>query len=354
VIHSGLSYRPGSLKAQLCTSGRSALLAWCRRHGIEHAVTGKLVVATDAGQLGALRDLARRGEANGLAVERLGAQGLRDRAPAVAGVAALHVPATGLVDFATVTRSFAGSLEAAGVELRLGHAVGAIAETRRGVVVDAGGTSLRARWLVVCAGLQADHVARSAGLRAGLRIVPFRGEYHELAHERRPLVPLPVYPVPDPSLPFLGVHLTPHLDGRVTVGPNAVLAAGRERYRRQLLDGEALRSVAELAGDAAVRRMAARWWRAGAWELARSRSTRLLARSVQRLVPDIDRHDLTPTAAGIRAQAVDDQGRLLDDFAIARTPRSVHVLNAPSPAATASLAIGQHLADVVLHLESAT
>lgn len=344
VLHSGLYYPPGSAKARLCTRGRRLMLEWCADAGVDVVRSGKVVVAADRSGLARLDALARRGEANGLSVERLGPSGLAALAPYARGAGALWVPETALVDYAEVTRRLADEVRAAGGVLRLGEEVASVREDGDGVTVHLAGGALRARHLVACAGLQSDRLAASSGLRTGLRIVGFRGEYHSVVPSRRHLVPLPIYPVPDPSLPFLGVHLTPHADGSVSAGPNAVLSLGRERYQPGRLDAPAVRAAARLAADPALWRMARRWWRAGVVELARSRSDALLVRSVRGLVPDLGPDDLVPAEAGIRAQAVADDGTLLDDFALRSTARTLHVLNAPSPAATASLAIGEDIA----------
>lgn len=341
VLHAGVYYAPGSEKARLCVTGRRAMLRWCEDHGVPVEVRGKLVVATHRGELDRLAELERRSLANGLQVHRLGRRGIADHEPHVDGVAALWVPATGVVDFGRVSEVLAEELRAAGTTLVLGAPVTTIHEGPDEVVVGTDDHRWRASAVVACAGLQADHLARLAGIDIDLRIVPFRGEYHELVGGRSHLVRSLVYPVPDPSMPFLGVHLTRGLDGRVHVGPNAVLALGREAYRWGASSPSAL---VDLVGDPAVRSMARAHWRAGVVELARSASTSLVLRSARRLVPDLRPGDLVRAGAGVRAQAVDGAGRLLDDFALAMTERSLHVLNAPSPAATASLAIGEEIA----------
>ena len=346
VVHSGLYYAPGSAKASLVARGRDLLrqrsatgafgIEWC----------GKVVVATRVTELAALAELERRGRANGVEVRRLTPRELAAVEPHVSGVAALHVPGAGITDFGAVARSLVAELTEAGGEVRLGAEVlsiepvgprGAVQSLR--VVTSAG--TFTAGSLVNCAGLHSDRIARLAGADTQVRILPFRGEYLQLRDGARELVRALVYPVPDPRWPFLGVHLTRMVDGEVHAGPNAVLALGREAYERQV-DPSELRS---LASSPALRRLAARYWRTGAAELLRSRVPHLVLRELRRLVPVLQAADLEPAGSGIRAQAVAPDGTLLDDFAFATAARSVHVLNAPSPAATASLAIAEVVVD---------
>ena len=346
VIHSGLYYPAGSVKARLCVRGRDALYRFCEEEGIPHRRTGKLVVATGAEELPRLDELERRGRGNGLAgLERLSAGALRERFPEVAGVAGLLVGETGIVDFPAVARALARRVAEAGGEVRTGARVTGIAADGAGVRVElAAGEPVRAAFLVNCAGLQSDRVARLGGARPGVRIVPFRGEYYELAPAARGRVALPTYPVPDPRFPFLGVHLTPTVDGRVEAGPNAVLALARHGYRWGAVSP---RDLAEVLAYPGFWRMAGRHWRYGAGEVRRSLDRRAFVREVRRLVPGLAPGDFVRCGAGVRAQAVDRQGGLVDDFRIVTTGRAVHVLNAPSPAATAALAIGEEIADRV-------
>lgn len=342
VVHSGLYYRPGSAKATLVASGRARLRRYCDERGLPYDRCGKVVVATSAEELGALAELERRGAANGVAVQRIGPSRLHELEPHVAGLAALSVPSTAITDYRAVASSFAEDLVTDGGRLRTGVEVLGVDELPGGGVAlthAAGETS--ARWLVNCAGLHSDRVATMAGAATGVSIVPFRGEYHELVPSARHLVRHLVYPVPDPRWPFLGVHMTRMVDGSVHVGPNAVLALGREAYDR----GADRRDVLALTRDPGLRRLAARYWRTGAAELLRSRSEHLLLRDVRRLLPETTSADLRPAGAGIRAQALGRDGTLLDDFAFATSPHAVHVLNAPSPAATASMAIAEVIAD---------
>lgn len=344
VIHSGVYYRPGSEKARLCVEGRRLLEAYCDERGVPRRRDGKVIVARGVDELGRLQELAERGRANGLAVRVIGPRELAALEPHVTGAAALHVPETGVVDFAAVTAALAADLVDAGGELVLDAEVTAVDTTVGGVAVTTPGGVLHGDVLVNCAGLQSDRVARLSGERPDVRIVPFRGEYHELVPAKEHLVRALVYPVPDPRFPFLGVHVTRGIDGRVHVGPNALLALAREGYRRASVDRTDLRA---LAVDPALWRLALRYGSTGGAEVARAASRRLLARELQRMVPAVGPDDLVPAGSGVRAQAVDGAGRLLDDFAVIERERAVHVLNAPSPAATASLAIGRRIAELV-------
>lgn len=353
VIHSGLYYPPGSAKARLTVEGSAALYTLCAEEGVRHRQTGKLVVATAPEELARLEELERRGRANGLTgLERLPESALRERFPEVAGIAALWIPQTGIVDFKEVAQALGRRLAGAGGEVRTGARVLGV-ELRGGelLVRIAAGEPVAARFLVNCAGLQSDRVARLAGARPDVRIVPFRGEYRELAPEARRRVPVPIYPVPDPRFPFLGVHLTPTVDGGVEAGPNAVLALHRHGYgARDPLGSPLWRDPRDLVATLLYPgfwRLAARYWRYGLAEVARSWSDRLFVRSVRALVPGLSRADFLPGGSGVRAQAVARDGTLVDDFRIAHGERAVHVLNAPSPAATAALAIGREIADLV-------
>ena len=344
VIHSGLYYPPGSAKARWCRAGAAELLRLCREEGVPHSVTGKLVVATDPSELDRIEALRTRGEANGLAVRRLDAAEAREYEPHVAARAALHVPETGIVDYPAVCRVLVRRLRAAGADLRTGVELTSAVERADAVTVETTGGEVAADLVVNCAGLQADVVARLTGHEPSVRIVPFRGEYRELAPEAAHLVRGLVYPVPDPSLPFLGVHLTRGIDGHVHAGPNAVLALAREGYRWSDV------RPAEVAGTLAwpgFWRLARRQARTGAAEVARSLSTRRFGDSLRRLVPELRDSDLLSSPAGVRAQAVARDGRLVDDFLVERAGRVVHLLNAPSPAATASLEIARHVVELL-------
>jgi len=340
VLHSGIYYRPGSLKAKLAVTGRASMIRFCAEHGIAHAVCGKLIVATRRGELDRFADLAQRAPENGVRVEVLGASEIRSVEPHATGIAALHVLDTGVADFPAVCQVLAGLIRDAGGEIRLAHAVTDLVGPGP-TVVEAEAEPLEARVVVNCGGLWSDRIAGSTDVR----IVPFRGEYLELAPAKEHLVRALVYPVPDPAFPFLGAHLTRGVHGGVHAGPNAVLALAREGYRWGTVDAAEVRELARFPG---MRVLVRKYWRTGAEEMARSASKALMARALSRLVPGIAARDLVPAPAGVRAQAVDAAGNLLDDFVIRETPGAVHVVNAPSPAATASLEIGTTIADRVL------
>ncbi len=345
VAHSGLYYRPGSLKSELCVSGRRKMKELCRAEGIGFVESGKLVVATRHEELPALEELERRGRANGLVgLERMGPAGMRDIEPEAAGIEALYVPEAGVVDFPGVARRLAALIGERGGEVITGAGVTGIDVGDDGVVIHHGEKALRARVAVNCAGLHSDRVAALAGVRSQVRIVPFRGEYFTLVPEAAALVRGLIYPVPDARFPFLGVHFTRRIDGHVEVGPNAVLALGREHYREVPADWREVRAI---LGSAGFRRLAGRHWRTGIAEMVRSRSRSLYARSARALVPAIRTEHLVPGGAGVRAQAIAPDGRLVDDFVVEEMGPTVHVLNAPSPAATASLAIGEHVSEIV-------
>lgn len=388
VVHSGVYYRPGSLKARFATAGVAETAAFCAGHGVPHETTGKLIVATERAELPRLHALAQRGRENGIAVSELGPAQIIEREPEVRGLAALHVPSTGVCDYPALARALA---HASGAELRYGAEVTRIARrpgdgvavrvtpaapeggARFGTGSGSGsGTGsgsrpapaapatsapsaasvsasasvsrpgeyvVRARVLVNCAGLQSDRIALLAGDEPGMRIVPFRGEYYELT--RPELVRGLVYPVPDPAFPFLGTHLTRGIDGSVHVGPNAVPALAREGYTRGRVSARELSWTLTWPGSL---RLAREHWRYGAGEIHRSLSKHAFTQAVRRLLPEVGETDLRPAPAGVRAQAVLRDGSLVDDFLIREAPRTVHVLNAPSPAATAALPIGREIA----------
>lgn len=348
VIHAGLYYRPGSLKAATCTSGREALYRFCAEHEIPHQRCGKVVVAVDETELPALDELERRGQANGLdGLQRLTAAGLKEREPHVRGVAGLFVPQTGIVDYVRVTQAMAEIVQSRGGVIHLQTPIRRVSKEHGNFLLHAGHSTFRARGVINCAGLHADRVARSAGLHPDLRIVPFRGEYYTFKPKHSRLVNHLIYPVPDPQMPFLGVHFTRMIDGTVEAGPNAVLAWRREGYRRSDIS---LRDLADTLSFGGFWKLSARFWRVGLEEYGRSFSKRLFIKSLQRLIPEIRSDDLGPGGSGVRAQAVDGEGRMVDDFRIQTEGRMVHVLNAPSPAATASLSIGEHIADRVMEV----
>jgi len=342
ILHSGLYYRPGSLKSRFTREGRRRLLDFCAARGIRHEVCGKVVVATRAAELPRLAALQARAKENEVETQWLAAAGLREREPHVRGDAALLVPSTGIADFPAVARALAGELADSGVSLRRGVALDAVASSAGGGLrLHTSEGLLDAAFLVNCAGLFCDRVARLAGVDPPVRIVPFRGEYYRLREPARALVRHLVYPLPDPAVPFLGVHLHRTVNGEVWAGPNAVLAGAREGYRRRDLSA---RDAAEVLGFGGFWRLAARLGGKGVAELLRATSKRRFLAEARRLLPALALDDLLPAPAGVRAQAVDRAGNLVDDFLVQGGERSLHVLNAPSPAATSCLPIGEHLA----------
>jgi L-2-hydroxyglutarate oxidase len=344
VIHSGLYYKPGSRKAQNCVEGRDLMYRLCEEHGIPHERCGKVVVATSERELPALDELERRGRANGLAgMRRLGPEEIRELEPHVAGIAGLHVPQTGIVDYPRVIEVLADAVRSAGGEFLLGARVERVHRRSGEIVLETVRGPVTCRSLVNCAGLQSDRVAWLCGVQPGLQIVPFRGEYYELRPDRRSLVRNLVYPVPDPSFPFLGVHFTRMIHGGVEAGPNAVLAWKREGYRHRDVS---LRDLTQMARYGGFWRMAGRYWVTGMGEMYRSLSKRAFVAALRRLVPDLREDDIERGGAGVRAQAVEPSGMLVDDFRIVEAPGMVHVLNAPSPGATASISIGRTIADL--------
>lgn len=342
VVHAGLYYRPGSLKARMAVAGNASMVGFAREAGVPVDVCGKLVVATSQDELPRLHRLAANAEANGVPAELVDPLRAKEIEPEVSCVAALHVQSTAIIDFPLVCAAMVEDLDAAGADLRTGARVRDIRSVDDGVEVETDSGSVRADALVNCAGLHSDRIAHLAGLRPPVRIVPFRGEYYELAPERRDLVRGLIYPVPDPRFPFLGVHLTRGIDGSVHAGPNAVLALRREGYRWRDLSP---RDIADSLRFPGTWRLGRDCWRPGLDEVRRSLSRRRFAESLARLVPAITEADLVPAGAGVRAQAVTPEGKLLDDFLIEEIPRQVHVLNAVSPAATSSLEIARHVAD---------
>ncbi len=346
VLHSGIYYKPGSLKARLCIEGKQKLERYATEREIPFVACGKLIVALDATELPRLEELHRRAVANGVEGLRvLGGDELREIEPHAVGSRALHAPRTGIIDYGAVTRAYADDIEGTGGRILTGRAVRGFELSDRQVRIDTDNGALHARAVIGCAGLQADRVAQLAGARPPVRIVPFRGDYYTLGQETEGLVRGLIYPVPDPAFPFLGVHFTKRLNGSVVAGPNAVLALARERYRRAGLD---LRDAASALAYAGSWRFVLRHLRTGAGELHRDLSKRAFVRDMQRYVPGVRADDVTFGPTGIRAQALAPDGNLVDDFLIVGTERMMHVLNAPSPAATASLAIGDELAERAL------
>ena len=342
VVHAGVYYEPGSLKARLCREGLAATYAWCESHGLPWRRTGKLVVATDADEERRLQRLYARCRENGLKPALLGRDELQQLEPAVRGLAALRVDESGIVDYPEICRSLLADFQANGGEARFSARVTLLAEESSAVRVEAGGRVTRCRQLVVCGGLMADRLARLQGLDIGFRIIPYRGEYYRLRDGLGDLVRHLVYPVPDPALPFLGVHITPMIDGSITVGPNAVQGWKREGYGRlNFSAGDTL----SILGFPGFWRLSLRHLRHGLRETRNSLFKRAYLRELQRYCPGLALDDLRPYPAGIRAQAVLRDGTMLHDFLFEETPRSLHVCNAPSPAATSAMPIARHICD---------
>jgi L-2-hydroxyglutarate oxidase len=350
VIHSGIYYKPGSLKAKLCREGNERLVRFCQTHGVRYEACGKVIVATKAAELPLLENLYQRGIGNELNVRKLSAVEVREIEPHVSCVAGIHVPSTGIVDFVDVCKKLADLIQARGCNLRLNTKVHAFRANGAGVILETSQGELAARWIINCAGLHSDRVAKLGGADPGARIVPFRGEYYELKPERRSLVRNLIYPVPDPNFPFLGVHFTRMIDGSIHAGPNAVLSLKREGYRRTAFD---LRDFMETMTYPGFWQLAAKHGRSGLEEIYRSFSKKAFVRGLQRLIPEIREGDLVPGEAGVRAQALRPDGGLVDDFLIINTASATHVCNAPSPAATASLEIGRVVASQIPVLKGA-
>ncbi len=344
VIHSGLYYRPGSLKSRLCTAGREAMYQFCARHNIPVERCGKLVVAVDERDRQRLDELYQRGLANGLVgIERVSLEQMRRIEPAVNGIEGLWVPHTGIVDFQRVCQVMAEIIrEEYQGEVKVATPFLGCHPESGGLVVHTASEKYFVRGLVNCAGLHADRVAELCGVNPPVRIVPFRGEYYTVRSERRSLVRNLIYPVPDPRFPFLGVHFTRRITGEVEAGPNAVLAFRREGYSRRDVS---LADLWDMATYGGFWKMAMKYWRTGVSEYWRSLSLHRFAEALRKLVPDLRDDDLAPGGSGVRAQAVGPDGSLIDDFKLLRGPRMVHVLNAPSPAATASIMIGRSIAE---------
>ena len=341
VLHAGLYYKPGSLKARLAVEGIREMTAYCREKNIPHEICGKVVVAVDESEVPRLRELEARGQANGLnGLRRLDRAGLRALEPHAAGVAALHVPEEGIVDYAAVCEALAADIEAMNGRLVTKAAVTELRETQDGWIAETTAGAFPGGFLINCAGLQSDRVCRLAGLDPADRIVPFRGEYYRLHPGATHLVRHLIYPVPDPKFPFLGVHFTRLIGGGIEAGPNAVLAFAREAYGKTQWNA---RDLAEALSFPGLWKFLARHPRMAWDESLRSLNKKLFCRSLQRLVPELRETDLAPGGAGVRAQAVSRQGELVQDFRLVPGPRALHVVNAPSPAATACLAIGQEI-----------
>ncbi len=343
VIHAGLYYKPGSLKAQMVVEGARLMIEFCQQHDLPYELCGKVVVATKEEELPRLEELYRRGMANGVpGLVKIGGERIQEYEPYATGIAGLWSPNTGIVDYKAVTRKYAEIVNQGGGEVRLNTEVTGIEQRPGELVVQTTGNEVHTRALINCGGLQSDLIAKMMGSIQGLRIVPFRGEYYELAPESAKLVRGLIYPVPDPRFPFLGVHFTKKIDGSVEAGPNAVLAFAREGYKKTDFNLGYLLGLLTFPGFWI---MGSRYWRMGFGEMVRSWNRRAFVRALQALLPELGMDDVRPGGAGIRAQAMDSKGNLLDDFSIVEAPNAVHVLNAPSPAATASIVIGRAIAD---------
>lgn len=349
VIHSGLYYRPGSLKARSCVAGRKALMAFCDQNSVPYEICGKVVVATSAEELPRLEELHKRGIANGLqGLEIIGPERLKELEPHATGIKGLHVPETGIVDYKKVAAAYAEKIRNAGGDIRLSQRVVGMLDRPDEIVLQTSGGDYRTKHVINCCGLQSDLVAKmtKGAERNGEpehRIIPFRGEYYKLSPERQFLVRNLIYPVPDPTFPFLGVHFTRMAKGGVEAGPNAVFAYAREGYRHTDVNLSDLWRTISFKGFWV---MTGKYWQTGFGELYRSLSKSAFVRALQKLVPEIRADDLIPGGAGVRAQAVSASGALVDDFVIKQSRNAIHVLNAPSPGATASLAIGQQICEM--------
>jgi L-2-hydroxyglutarate oxidase len=338
VLHSGIYYRPGTLRALNCRTGKAAMEAFCAEQGIAYDVCGKVIVAVEDRELPLLESIYERGQANGVRCELINVERLRELEPHAAGLRAIHVPEAGIVNYRQVAEKLAAIVQDGGGTIVFSARAMAIRSRAESVIAETTAGDFEARYAVTCAGLHADRVARRAGVNPPAQIVPFRGEYYEVKPEAAHLCRNLIYPVPDPNFPFLGVHFTRTVGGKLECGPNAVLAFAREGYRWSRVS---VRDLYESLTYRGFLRLAARHWRAGAAEMWRSVSKRAFVKALQRLVPEIRASDIEPAPAGVRAQAVDPAGRLADDFIFCEAGRMVHVCNAPSPAATASLNIGR-------------
>ncbi len=348
VIHSGLYYRPGSLKARSCVAGRKELMAFCDENAVPYEICGKVVVATSQEELPRLEELHRRGIANGLKdLQIIGTERLKELEPHATGIKGLHVPETGIIDYKKVAAAYAEKIRDAGGDIRLSQRVVGILDRPEEIVLQTSGGDYRTKHLINCCGLQSDIVAQMMGgannSEEEHRIIPFRGEYYKIAPERQFLVRNLIYPVPDPTFPFLGVHFTRMARGGVEAGPNAVFAYAREGYRHTDINLSDLWRTISFKGFWAI---TGKYWQTGFGELYRSLSKSAFVRALQKLLPEIRENDLVPGGAGVRAQAVSASGALVDDFVIKQTRKAIHVLNAPSPGATASLAIGQQICEM--------
>lgn len=353
VIHSGIYYKPGSFKAKFCREGSHSMVKFCQKHGIDYEVCGKVIVATDAKELPLLANLYKRGLENGLGVTKLSAEEVKEIEPHVQCLVGVRVPTTGIVNYKQVCQKYADIIREQGGELRLNTKVEKISETGNLQVLETNSGTVETRFVINCAGLHSDRIAKLGQVNPNAKIVPFRGEYYELKPEKRYLVKNLIYPVPNPNFPFLGVHFTRMIDGSVHAGPNAVLSLKREGYKKTDFN---LRDFVEVMSYSGFWKLSAKHAPEGIQEMIRSFSKAAFVRSLQRLIPEVQATDLIPTHAGVRAQALMSDGKLVDDFLIVASKNSVHVCNAPSPAATSSIEIGKAIAERIpqqLHLRTA-
>ncbi len=346
VIHSGIYYKPGSLKAKNCRDGYERLIQFCENENIKYELCGKVIVATDEKELPNLENLYQRGLQNGLSkIRKLNAEELKSYEPYVNGIAAIYVPYTGIVDFKEVARKLAEKILKNNAEIKFNEKVIDILKDTNNLTIVTENSIYYSKFLVTCAGLYSDRLARITNKSLPLRIIPFRGEYYKLKEEKKYFVKNLIYPVPDPNFPFLGVHFTRMIDGKVEAGPNAVLALKREGYDKFDIN---LKDVSEIFGWSGFRIVMKKYWRTGVGEFYRSFSKKAFTKALQRLIPEIQEDDLVEGGAGVRAQACDDKGNLIDDFYFVEEDKIIHVCNAPSPAATASLSIGNYISEKVL------
>lgn len=350
VIHAGVYYAPGSLKARFCAAGVDATIAFCRSHNLPYEQCGKLLVATNPVELQRMDALEGRCRQNGLDPIRLSAPELTEREPAITGLGALLVERTGIADYRAIALAMADEVRARGGEIRTGTEITAISEGADTVIVETRSGRFETRFLVACAGLQADRVARMAGLDVDFRIVPFRGEFYKLAPARGRIIRHLIYPIPDPALPFVGVHLTRMIDGSIKIGPNAVLARAREGYGKSDIN---LRDLGDTLRYPGFWKLAGRHWKSGVTEMRNSLSRAAYLELARKYCPSLTLDDLVPYEAGIRAQVVMDDGTMQNDFMLRKTKRMLHVCCAPSPAATSAIPIGSHVADLVADTKSA-
>jgi (S)-2-hydroxyglutarate dehydrogenase len=344
VIHSGVYYKPGSFKAKFCRDGCQSMVAFCQEYDIPYEVCGKVIVATEEKELPLLENLYQRGLQNGIEVAKITAEEVRETEPHVSAIAGIRVFSTGIADYKKVCQKYADLIREQGGDLRLNTRVLKIVETSQGQVLETNNGTFETKFVINCAGLHSDRVARMGGVDPEAKIVPFRGEYYELVPDKRYLVKTLIYPVPNPAFPFLGVHFTKMIDGSVHAGPNAVLSLKREGYKKTDFD---LGDFAEVMTYPGFWKLAAKHADEGIQEIIRSFSKAAFVRSLQRLIPEVQSEDLIPTHAGVRAQALMNDGKLVDDFLIVKGQHSIHVCNAPSPAATSSLEIGKAVAEQI-------